>query len=408
MEKKEIQSTDIEKLLSLNNPSVFKLSTNTEHANLNNSLTNYLQNTIGNHKKNKKKRNKRKNSNSFNGGHLSNQEENKYLISLSPNTLENRIKNELDLYDNFKFKSNKKEKENTSENNHNNDKNGNNKNENNHNNDDNQNNNHNNYYNCNNKNKDNLNNDEYQNNNCNNKNENNHNNDDNKGNIKVFYKEDKICQLNSEVKISITNDSNKSNNSNEKNIKKIDEENFVRENLIIINDKASSENASPQIQKIEEPITNQSMRKGNSKSSLNSTSVKNEKSILNESTAGLKADKAKENSEEGKSNFAIIRQRENSILTEIQENLDENYSSITKFFVTENSLNLNNTEDSSYNTRIFKAENSAGIKENLLISDSPGEINYFSTRKKQLKLFLDKAVEYKLLANDYFKKNKFN
>lgn len=340
-----------------------------ENGNSNATIINYSQNTYSNrNRKNKNKRGKhyKKNAVAFKTQLGGDQEENK--VSDSPNNnFENRSKNEHDLIDNFQINSsnNKNEKENTNENN-----------------------------------------------NVSNNINNNTNNLNNKidENIKTSYKEEENIKLINNVENSSTNNSYQRKNikENEKSLKKTNEENFVRENLIIINDKACSENTSPQIRKIDEDIFYKSMEKRNSQSSSNSTSSKNEKTNLNDSTGGLKADKAKENLDESKSNFSKIRHREDSILTEIQENLNDNYSSITKFFVKESSQNLNNPEDSI--TEGSKAENVIPIckDNNFGASNGAGVIDSISSRKMQLKLFLDKALEYKLLANDYFKKNKFN
>jgi len=213
-------------------------------------------------------------------------------------------------------------------------------------------------------------------------------------------------KLNKETKNSNANLIPKSKDKNDiKNIiyKNNTEEKNLIENLIFINDQAFSGDTSPQIHKIGESISNRSMEKRKSQSSSHSTNSRNEKTNLNDSTGGLKADKGKENLDDAKSNFAKNRNREDSILTEIQENLDENHSSLAKFFFKD----ANNYPEDS-NTEASKADIPSGNKEDFGVSNSAMEMDAISTRKIQLKLFLDKALEYKLIANDYFKKNKFN
>jgi hypothetical protein len=355
LDSKEHQSTEAEKLSISNTTLDSQVSKKAEeNGNVNHPIISYTQNGNVNRKnKNRKGRNHKKNVCTFPSQAL-NQEENK--VYDTPNNFKYRSKNDLDLIiDNFKISSKNDEKEKKEEK-------------------------------------------EFANNNENNINT--KSKDECKSDIEENFK------LNKETRYSNANLIPKSKDKN--NIKNIihknnTEEKNLRENLIIINDQASSLDTSPQIHKIGESISNRSMEKKNSQSSSHSASSRNEKTNLNDSTSGLKADKGKENSVDAKSNFAKNRPREDSILTEIQENLNENHISLAKFFVKDAN---NYAEDS--NTEASKADVPVGNKEDFGVSNGAGEMDSISTRKMQLKLFLDKALEYKLLANDYFKKNKFN
>lgn len=364
----------------------YKSNKTEEASNLNNPITNNVQNGNGHSRKskNRKSRNKKKNRCSFPVEALK-KEENK--VNHSPNDYENRSKNDNDLIENFQIKN--------IQNDNNNDKDK-----------------------------------EISINDTNFTLDNEKNDTINKTvNESKFQEEDQvksklIQEKQNSNKIEIIND-NKNNINNESDAKltkktstslnKINkqEETNLRDNLIIINDQASSENTSPQIHKIEPSLSNKSLEKRNSQSPSPSISSRNDKNNLNDSTGGLKADQSKENLDEIKSNFAKNRQREDSILTEIQENLNENYSSLAKFFVKESNKDINcfinaKNAESSSNTENSKADNAISNKDEFAGSNGAGEIDTIATRKLQLKLFLDKALEHKLLANDYFKKNKFN
>jgi len=173
--------------------------------------------------------------------------------------------------------------------------------------------------------------------------------------------------------------------------------NKLKENLIIVNNTEETEFQTPKIEvKPEENISDKSLDKKQSQSSA--TSSKNEKN-LNDSTCELRINKIKESLEDGKSNFARNRERQDSILTEIQENLNENYSSITKFFNRESvNNNANGTEDNNSESNKNEFENNYG----------PNDSKSLFMQKNNLKKLLDKAIAFKLLANEFFKKNKFN
>lgn len=131
------------------------------------------------------------------------------------------------------------------------------------------------------------------------------------------------------------------------------------------------------------------------------------------STRDSRDTKIKENLEEGKYSSMHSRFREDSILTDIQENLNDNYSSVTRFFKKDSTIleereiesfrmNCNIKEDPNFNNII--TDDLININSPDLINDCDS-MNY---KKNKIKQFLDKALQYKLQANEHFKKNRFN
>jgi len=167
---------------------------------------------------------------------------------------------------------------------------------------------------------------------------------------------------------------------------------------------------------MKENISSNSLENRESKTCTNSNDDKYEINKLDDSTNELRAEKLNYNLEDNKSTTTKnTRGREDSILTEIQENFNENNSPTTTFLINNHDINMNS------NNHIYKDQGKNASESELkdiekdasekskLNSDINNEINieYLSNRKIQLKLFLDKALNHKIIANELFKKKKF-
>jgi hypothetical protein len=102
---------------------------------------------------------------------------------------------------------------------------------------------------------------------------------------------------------------------------------------------------------------------------------------LNDSFSGIRAIKNKNN------NYNYINNDQESILTDIKENLNTNYSNSPK------NIFLKEDKDNENNLKLNNINNNDNENQEFL--------------KKQIKLYFKEAIEFKLKANDFFKKNKF-
>lgn len=143
-----------------------------------------------------------------------------------------------------------------------------------------------------------------------------------------------------------------------------------------------------------------------------STTSKLENGVINESTENSSSYKIHSVKEKSKY-IEKVKEKDYSIITDIKEKLNENYSSLT-YFLNKDTKNISNDSVNNGNGNSFRFNKEVNEIKNMDKSLKNENINNeiasdsILNRKNHLKSFLEKVIRFKLLANEFFKKNKFD